>query len=67
MLVTSEPKFGIYCKENYILEEDINKVTEDDNNGYFSEDDLSLDEINEVSDEWFESHLMDDCAIVTPA
>jgi hypothetical protein len=23
--------------------------------------------MNEVSDEWFESHLMDDCAIVTPA
>ena len=67
MLVTSDPEFETYCKENYILEDAINEVTEDDDVGYFSEDDLSLDEMNEVSDEWFESHLMDDCAIVTPA
>ena len=55
------------CKENYHLEDDINEVTDDEIDGYFSEDDLPLDEMNEVSDEWFESHLMDGCAIVTPA
>ncbi len=64
MLVTVEPEFDVYCKENYQLEDDINKVTDDDNNGYFSEDDLPLDEMNEVADEWFEDHLMDG---VTPA
>jgi hypothetical protein len=64
MLVTIEPEFDVYCKENYQLEDDINKVTDDDNDGYFSGDDLPLDEMNEVSDEWFEDHLMDG---VTPA
>jgi hypothetical protein len=67
MLVTIEPEFDIYCKENYHLEDDINEVTDDDNNGYFSEDDLPLDEMNEVSDERFEDHLKDGCAIGSPA
>ncbi len=42
MLVTIEPKFEIYCKENYILEDNINEVTEDDVDSYFYEDDLSV-------------------------
>jgi hypothetical protein len=65
MLVTIEPEFDVYCKENYQLEDDINKVRDDDNDGYFSgDDDLPHDEMNEVSDECFEDHLMDG---VTPA
>jgi hypothetical protein len=69
MMVTTEPEFDVYIRENYVLEDDSNEVEleDDDNNGYFSEDDLPLDEMNEVTDEWFESHLMDGCSIVTPA
>ena len=65
MLVTSDPEFETYCKENYILEDGINEVTEDDDAGYFSEDDLPVDEMDEVPDEWFHSHLMDDTATVS--
>ncbi len=70
MLVTIEPEFDVYIQENYELEDDINEVDfEDyDNDGYFSGDDLPIDEMNEVTDEWFESHLMDGCPIVdTPS
>jgi hypothetical protein len=56
MLVTIEPEFDIYIQENYDLEDDINEVDfEDyDDTGYFSGDDLPIDEMNEVTDEWFE-------------
>ena len=54
MLVTIEPEFDVYCKENYQLEDDINEVRDDDNDGYFSGDDLPLDKLNEVSVEWFD-------------
>jgi len=50
--------------------EGINEVDfEDyDDDGYFTGDDLPVDEMNEVTDKWFESHLMDDCPIVdTPS
>ncbi len=70
MLVTNEPKFDTYCKENYILEDEVNEVTDDDDlddSGYFSEDDLPVEEMDEVSDEWFMSHLMDDTDTDTPA
>jgi hypothetical protein len=65
MLVTIEPEFDIYIQENYDLEDDINEVDfEDyDDTGYFSGDDLPIDEMNEVTDEWFESRLMDGCHI----
>jgi transposase InsO family protein len=43
-------KNRMHCKENYHLEDDINEVTDDEKDGYFSEDDLPLDEMNEVSD-----------------
>jgi hypothetical protein len=45
MLVTNEPKFDTYCKENYILEDEVNEVTDNDDlddSGYFSEDDLPV-------------------------
>ena len=62
MLVTHEPEFNTYCKEHYITEDDINEVTDHDDSdfGYFSEDDLPLSEMDEVSDEYFDSHLLDD-------
>jgi hypothetical protein len=64
MLVTKEPEFDAYCKETYVFDDAIgNKVADE---GYFSEDDLPVDEMDEVSDEWFHSHLMDDTATVTP-
>jgi hypothetical protein len=50
--------------------EGINEVDfEDyDDDGYFTGDDLPVDEMNEVTDKWFESHLMDGCPIVdTPS
>jgi hypothetical protein len=70
MLVTNEPEFDTYCKENYILQDEFNKVTDDDDlddSGYFSEDNLPVEEIDEVSDECFMSHLMDDTDTDTPA
>ncbi len=39
MLVTSKPEFEVYCKENYILEDDMNIVSdadEDADGSYFS-------------------------------
>jgi hypothetical protein len=71
MLVTSEPEFEAYCKDNYILEDDtmniVSYADEEVDSGYFSDDDLPVEEMNEVSDDWFMSHLMDDTASVTPA
>ncbi len=68
MLVTSEPEFEAYCKENYILADDMNIVSdadEDTDGGYFSNIDLPVEQMNEVSDDWFMSHLMDDTATVS--
>lgn len=62
MLVTHEPQFNTYWKENYITEDDINKVKDNDDSdsAYFSEDDLPVSQMDGVSDEYFDSHLMDD-------
>lgn len=71
MLLTSEPEFEAYCKDNYILEDDknitVSHADEDMDSGYFSDDELPVEEMNEVSDEWFLSHLMDSTATDTPA
>ena len=57
--------------DNYILEDDtmniVSYADEDVDSRYFSDDDLPVEEMNEVSDDWFMSHLMDDTASVTPA
>ena len=64
MLVTNEPEFDAYCKDTYVIDDAVG--SEVANEGYFSEDDLPVDEIDEVPDEWFNSHLMDDTATVSP-
>ena len=60
--MTHEPQFNTYCKENYITEDDINEVNDNDasDSGYFSESDLPASQMDEVSDEYFDCHLMDD-------
>ena len=58
-----EPEFDAYCKETYVIEGVGNEVADE---GYFSKDDLPVEEINEVPDEWFHCHLMYDIATVTP-
>jgi hypothetical protein len=64
MLVTNEPEFDEYCKDTYVIDDDAG-ISEVANEGYFSEDDLPVDEMDEVPDEWFHSHLMDDTATVS--
>ena len=68
MRVTNDIDFGIYVKEHYILDDEADSASknEDVDSGYFSEDDLPLDEMDEVSDEWFDEHLMDDTNVITP-
>jgi hypothetical protein len=74
MLVANEPDFDSYCRENYIIDDDDvyngNEVTDkdgdhEDNDGYFSEDELPLDEMDEVDDDYFYEHLMDNTATIT--
>jgi len=73
MLVSNEPDFDAYCRENYIIDDDDvdndNEVTDDDggedNDGYFSEDEIPLDKMEEVDDDYFYEHLMDNTATVT--
>ena len=65
MMVTNEPEFDNYCKDTYVIDDDAG-ISEVADEGYFSEDDLPVDEMDEVPDEWFHSHLMDDTATVSP-
>jgi hypothetical protein len=69
MMVTIEPEFEKYCQETYILdndeEDDIHKVQDEEDCGYFYDDDVPIQEMSEVSDEWFLTHLMDDTDIPT--
>ena len=59
MMVTSDPEFHAYCKENFIMDDSIDNRPDDNDDGYFSKDNISVNEMEEVSDEWFNSHLMD--------
>ena len=66
MKVTNDPDFSVYVQEHYIIdEEDDESQKEDVDSGYFSDKKLPLDEMDEVLDEWFDDHLMDDTAVVT--
>ncbi len=69
MLVSGEPEFEKYCNKTYILgddeEDDIHKVSHDDDCGYFSDNDLPIQDMTEVSNEWFVSHLMDNTDMTT--
>ena len=52
MKVTNDVDFGIYVEEHYIVDEedDSSSKNEDVKYGYFSKEDLPLDEMDEVSD-----------------
>jgi hypothetical protein len=63
MLVMKEPEFDAYCKVTYVIDDAVGSNVADE--GYFSEDDLPVDEMDEVPDEWLNSHLMDDTVTVT--
>jgi len=68
MKVTSDPEFSEFCQTNYILD-DAEEAEDDpanDDSGYFSDDDLPADEADEVDDDEFYAHLMDDPPIITP-
>jgi hypothetical protein len=64
MLVKNKPEFDAYCKVTYVIDDAVGSEVADE--GYFSDDDLPVDEMDEVPDEWFHSHLMDDTATVSP-
>ena len=68
MRITNDIDFSIYVKEHYILDDEADSASknEDIDSGYFSKDDLLLDEMDEVSDKWFDEHLMDDTDVITP-
>ena len=71
MNVTNDPEFEEFCRENYFIvdgnEDDTNNegglneedAPDNDDDGYFSDDELPQDETDEVTDEGFLSHLMD--------
>ena len=68
MKVTSDKEFEEYCREHYVLDDDIESDdNEEQDSGYFSEEELPSDEQDEVNDVYFDAHLMDDTAIVTPS
>ena len=68
MKVTSDKEFEEYCREHYVLDNDIESDdSEEQDSGYFSEEELPSDEQDEVNDVYFDAHLMDDTAIVTPS
>ncbi len=77
MLVSNEPDFDSYCKENYIIDDDdVYNATEvidedginedEDDDGYFSEDEVPQDKMDKVDDAYFNEHLMDNTATITP-
>ena len=70
MKVTGDTEFNEFCKANYILDTDEEEEEEDDlandASGYFSEDDLPADEMDEVDDDYFNAHLLDHLPVITP-
>jgi hypothetical protein len=75
MNVTYEPDFDVYVKENFIVQEDDKEEDRDEEDrdeieenkdknaallAYFSDEELSQKEMDEVSDEYFYEHLFDD-------
>jgi len=72
MKVTNDPQFEEFCRENYFIvdsNEELNEedAPDNDDDGYFSDDELPQDETDEVTDEWLLSHLMDGTSSVTSA
>jgi hypothetical protein len=76
MKVTNDPEFEEFCRENYVIvdgnkdgtnNEGEMKEENDNDDGYFSDDELPPDETGEVTDEWLLSHLMDDTSSVASA
>ncbi len=70
MKVTNDPDFDVYVNENYIIE-DVDVGEEDDiddidESGYFSEEELSEEENEEVTDAHFDLHLYDDTELKSP-
>ncbi len=65
--VTSEPYFEDYVRETYQIREDRGDEDQEkedvDDTGYWSSDDLPLEESEEVTDSYFYDHLFDknDC------
>ena len=51
--VTSDAEFAEYAANNYNLDEDCNDVTEQDDSGYFSDEELQEDEKEEVMNDDF--------------
>jgi transposase InsO family protein len=70
MKVTNDPDFEVYVNENYIIEDvDVGEeddIDEIDESGYFSEEELSQEENEEVTDEYFHLHLYDDTELKSP-
>ncbi len=71
--MTKDLDFEQFARQNYLIvdgnEDDTNneggsKEENDNDDGYFSGDELPTDKTGEVTDEWLLSHLMDDTSSV---
>ncbi len=61
MEVTNDPDFVAYAQEHFIIDEDVEEVTADeDDSGYFSDGSLPSDEREGVTDDNFLRQLYDD-------
>jgi hypothetical protein len=61
--VTADPEFQEYAEDNYFLadEEDNNDVDDDgDADGYFSDGSLPREQMDEVDDDFFFGHILED-------
>ncbi len=68
MKITNDSEFKVYCSEHYCVDsdDDLQHHADEDNSGYFSDEELPPDEMDEVSNDWFNAHLMDGTAVITP-
>ena len=63
--ITNDLDFKTYVHEYFDMDSDGNDTDEDDSS-YFSDDDIPSDETEEVDDDYFNMHLMDDSDSSTP-
>ncbi len=70
MNVTNDPDFEVFVNERYIIKEvDVGEeddIDDIDESGYFSKEELSQEENEEVTDEQFDLHLYDDTELKRP-
>ena len=68
MRVTNDKEFEEYVQEYFVLNHEgiivASDDDEDDDLSYFSNDEISINKINEVDDKYFDEHLMDNTQLL---